>query len=303
MNRREKNLIRSKRFIPAAMNKWVKWLLKLCLTVLALYLLSKKIEWNVVKQIIEDANYLLLIVALLLYILSKIVSAFRLNCLQRQIGVRLSERENTTLYFIGMFYNLFLPGGIGGDGYKGVWIKRRFQVGTKEVVSALFLDRFFGLCALFLLLFTGLYFTDLFANTPTTYYWIVTILFVLVLPVTYIVVRLFFSQFLRVFWPVVGMSLLVQAIQIVEALVIIFAIGLSGKIMNYLVLFLASSVAAVLPISVGGVGVRELTFVYGNEYLSIEKNQAVAFSLIFFLITAISSLSGSFLRMRDSNKD
>lgn len=284
------------------MKNWAKWLLKLCLTGLALYLLSKKIDWKAIQAIVAKSNFLLLFVALILYILSKVVSAIRLNGLQKQIPIQLSELRNTKLYFIGMFYNLFLPGGIGGDGYKAVWLKRQFNQPTKKIVAALFLDRFFGLAALFLLLFGGLFATSIFQNLPQWAPYLVAALLFLVVPVTYAVVHFVFPTFKLAFWKTLGLSIITQGIQILEAIVIILAIGLSGKIINYLVLFLASSIAAVLPISVGGVGVRELTFVYGNGLLQIEKNQAVAFSLIFFVLTAISSLIGAFLSMEKKEK-
>ena len=282
------------------MNKWLKWFIKLALSVIAIVIISKKIEWSAVKQVVLNSNYLLLLVALVLYICSKVVSAIRLNQLQSQIPIELSEKKNTKLYFIGMFYNLFLPGGIGGDGYKAVWLRKNFSVPTKDIVSALFLDRFLGLAALFLLLFAGVWFTNLFTTLPAMYLWLSILLLVFVLPVTYFVVQQFFSRFVNVFWTTIGLSLLVQLIQIAEAVVLILAIGLSGKVINYIVLFLASSIAAVLPISIGGVGVRELTFIYGNELLNIEKNQAVAFSLLFFIVMAFSSFIGAFLRMENN---
>ena len=62
---------------------------------------------------------------------------------------------------------------------------------------------------------------------------------------------------------------------------------------DYLTLFLVSSVVAVLPISIGGVGVRELTFLYGFGLLGSDANSGVLFSFLFFLITALSSLAGT----------
>jgi uncharacterized membrane protein YbhN (UPF0104 family) len=61
-----------------------------------------------------------------------------------------------------------------------------------------------------------------------------------------------------------------------------------------MILFLLSSVVAVLPFTIGGIGARELVFIFGADYLLIDKNTAVAFSILFFIITAVSSLSGIF---------
>lgn len=278
--------------------KLLTWCFKVALTALAIWLLSKKISWLEVKEIILKANFLWLFFAFLLYIISKLLSAFRLNILQKQISIQLPDVENVKLYFIGMFYNLFLPGGIGGDGYKAVYLKDRFQQKTKTIVSALFLDRFYGLAALFILLFTTLFCTSIFEALPSVVFYISIALFVLVLPVTYGVIYVFFKHFLAPFWRVIFYSLCVQLVQVLSALSIIKSIGLEGNVLNYIALFLASSIASVLPISVGGVGVRELTFVYGNELLAIQKDDAVAFSLLFFVITALSSLMGAFITMK-----
>jgi uncharacterized membrane protein YbhN (UPF0104 family) len=56
-------------------------------------------------------------------------------------------------------------------------------------------------------------------------------------------------------------------------------------------------VVAVLPFTVGGVGARELVMIMGYTYLPINPNSAVAFSLLFFLITALSSFLGAFLQV------
>jgi uncharacterized membrane protein YbhN (UPF0104 family) len=49
-----------------------------------------------------------------------------------------------------------------------------------------------------------------------------------------------------------------------------------------------------LPISIGGVGVREAVFIYGLGALGLPSESGVAFGVIFFLITAVSSFFGLF---------
>ncbi len=279
-----------------------KWLLKLGLTVLALWLLSRKIEWSEVTEVLKTVNLFWLLIALGLYVLSKVISAVRLNQIQKQIPIEFDDKKNIKLYFIGMFYNLFLPGGIGGDGYKGFYLKRHFQQPLKKIISALFLDRFYGLAALFLLLFSGLLISQELQEIGHIWHIIAIILLILVLPVTWLIIRVFFKDFLPPFTRVISLSLLVQVVQLICAWCILQALGVTDQLINYLSLFLASSIAAVLPISIGGVGVRELVFVYGQDYFNIGKNEAVAFSLLFFVVSAISSFFGAFLSMDKNDK-
>ncbi len=60
------------------------------------------------------------------------------------------------------------------------------------------------------------------------------------------------------------------------------SLGVSENLIAYMALFLISSVVAVLPFTIGGVGARELVFVLGHQWFGIEQNTAVAFSLLFF---------------------
>jgi len=86
----------------------------------------------------------------------------------------------------------------------------------------------------------------------------------------------------------------VQFSQVICAYFILNSLGVDQSYVDYILLFLVSSIVAVIPFTIGGVGARELVFVYAGEWLNINIESAVAFSLIFFLITAFSSLIGVF---------
>jgi uncharacterized membrane protein YbhN (UPF0104 family) len=60
----------------------------------------------------------------------------------------------------------------------------------------------------------------------------------------------------------------------------------------FLAVFLISSIAAALPLSFGGIGVREITFFYCLRLLKLDPTYGVAASSSFFLITMASSLLG-----------
>ncbi len=198
-----------------------------------------------------------------------------------------------------MFYNLFLPGGIGGDGYKVYLIKKYFKTeGIKKIVTAAFLDRISGLIALVflclpLLMLTSIYllFSDPGINLG---------MFVLIgiyYPIVILINRKIFKSFKKAFPATDFQSLLVQVSQLLCAFLILRGLGVHSFEFDYLELFLISSVAAVLPLTIGGVGIRELVFIYGYKYLVVDKNLAIAFTLTFFLITAISSLTGIVLNV------
>ena len=84
-----------------------------------------------------------------------------------------------------------------------------------------------------------------------------------------------------------------QLAQLICAWFILKSLGVTENFLAYQLVFLLSSIVAVLPLTIGGVGARELVFVYAHTYAGIEEATAVAFSLIFFLISAMISLIGS----------
>jgi len=270
---------------------YLKLLLKLSLTALAIYIVIRRIDFQETKRIFLQANFFWLLVALVFFNLSKILSAFRLHVYFRSIGLLLDKKYNLRLYYLGMFYNLFLPGGIGGDGYKVYLLNRQFKTSLKDLISATLLDRISGLVALVFLAF----FLGCFLDLSSFWTWVIWGLIGGVLisyPAYYISYRLLFKKFLKVFHQTNFWSLGVQGLQLICAWFILRALGVDTLFLEYQVVFLLSSVVAVLPFTIGGVGARELVFVFSAAYLSIDTSTAVAFSILFFLITAVSSFVG-----------
>ena len=93
------------------------------------------------------------IACILIFNLSKFFCAIRLNKFFKQDGVFISEKESLKLYYKGMFYNIMLPGGIGGDGYKGYYLHNTLQVPVKNLVRPILWDRITGAVSIVILIF------------------------------------------------------------------------------------------------------------------------------------------------------
>ncbi|WP_439488920.1 lysylphosphatidylglycerol synthase transmembrane domain-containing protein [Algoriphagus sp.] len=269
--------------------------LKVVLTGLALYLVFRKIDTAQLWQITKTIHWIWLIPAILTFALSKLFTAFRLNLYFKNIQLFISEKLNIKLYLIGMFYNLFLPGGIGGDGYKVYLLNKHYQTPVKPLIQASLLDRLGGLVAIVFLLLVLVLPADLLLPYGSSVSWdlLIGIAALLVFPVFWLMQKLMFKAFLPSFWKANGWSMAGQLTQLVCAWFILKSLGVTENFLAYQLVFLLSSIVAVLPLTIGGVGARELVFVYAHTYAGIDEAIAVAFSLIFFLITAAVSLIGS----------
>jgi len=104
--------------------------------------------------------------------------------------------------------------------------------------------------------------------------------------------KLFFATTLPVFWKSFGYSALVQLAQLICVVFILKALSISADAIEYLFVFLVSSIVSVIPLTIGGIGSREVTFLYGAEWLGLDASTSIGISFTFFLITALTSLVG-----------
>jgi uncharacterized membrane protein YbhN (UPF0104 family) len=282
------------------LKKWGKLGLQLLIASLAIYFVAQKIDLVDFKDLVLSANPLGLLLAFLAFNASKVLSAFRLNYFFRALKLELSEKYNLKLYYLGMLYNQFLPGGIGGDGYKVYLLHKLYQTPVKGLIAATLLDRISGVVALgFLALALAFLGTGRVVMGDLAF--LLWLGLILAYPLFYLLVKYVFPTYKSVINITNLQALGVQALQLICAYCILRAIGVEESYVDYLTLFLVTSVAASLPISLpGGIGIREAIFAFGYSYFLIDQTAAVALATLFFLISLLSALAGlAFLHLKE----
>lgn len=277
------------------LRKWLTLLLKIAVTLLCLWYVSRKIDFKAAGEALKTANWFYLFLALLLFILSKLLSAFRLNLYFKNINIHLPALDNIRLYWLGMFYNLFLPGSISGDAYKVIILTRKYKVPYKKTTAAVLLDRFSGLLGLGLLL--AVYGTIVLDNA--LYSSVLIVGAILAVGLLFFVTKRYFKDFIPSFFSTLFLGLAVQAAQVVCAYLIMAALGIPGHVTEYIFIFLVSSVASVLPLTVGGLGIREVVFLEGAKYFGLTGSVSVIISLLFYVITLVTSAFGLLYVFKD----
>ncbi|MBB1283828.1 flippase-like domain-containing protein [Flavisolibacter sp. BT320] len=284
-------------------SKWKKplqLLIKIVVTVLCFWYISRKIDFAEAFRALQSANWTLLFLSVVAYVLSKIVSAFRLNIYFSNINLQLPSWQNIKLYWLGMFYNLFLPGSISGDAYKVVLLNRRLNASYKKTSAAVLLDRLSGLLGLGILL-SG-YGIVVFDN------WLFDAVLIAgtfaAVAIFYFVIKNFFRDFLPGFWPTLFGGLLVQAIQVGGIYLILFALNISLHHQEWIFIFLSASVISVLPLSLGGgLGTREVVFAEGATYFHLDPHLGVIISLLFYLSSVAGAVWGAWFVFHDPLKE
>jgi glycosyltransferase 2 family protein len=258
-----------------------------------------KIDVDETKMLLLNTKWEWLMFAFILFNASKWLSALRLQLFFSSVKLNLNSLYNLKLYYIGMFYNLFLPGAIGGDGYKVYLLSKKYQTNIRLLINASLIDRISGMVAL---LFLAGILLSMNTNNLKERYLVTGIIACIFFsfPGYYVLNRTLFKTFLPAFWQTSRYSIGVQLFQLASASCILLSLSTESHLFNYLTLFLISSVVAILPLTIGGIGAREMVFIAGAEFMLIDTPTAISFSLMFFLITAVSSFIGVFLSSHDS---
>ncbi|HHE06126.1 MAG TPA: flippase-like domain-containing protein, partial [Epsilonproteobacteria bacterium] len=196
--------------------------IKVLLSAAAIYLVLQKIDFTKTKDIFSTINYFWLTLGFIAFTLSRIIGAIRLNLYFSQIGLHLPAILNLKLYYLGMFYNLFLPGGIGGDGYKIYFLHKYYHTKKLLLLKATLLDRISGLFALIFLACIFLStssFTEVLDIGPL----LCIIASLLVIPASYLFALLTSKTFMPIFTLSSLYALVLQALQGLTTLFILYA--------------------------------------------------------------------------------
>jgi glycosyltransferase 2 family protein len=274
-------------------NKWIRWgtyAIKITLSVSAVYYLVNLAGNQSVWQAILMFGWSSFILCTALYLLSQLVSTIRLGVFFKLNGTNISLVHNFKLYLIGMSYNFFLPGGIGGDGYKYMVLKRQYDADGKATFGALLMERICGLLTIMILLCcVASYWHYL---SWFNYYFVFLAIPIYILG--YWGCARFFPALVSGYHRAMLLSVLVQGIQILAISFIAWRLHVyhTAPIVG---IFLASTLATVVPIFLGGVGARELVFASFASSIGESSATLISIAIVFSVCTVFSAVPGLFL--------
>jgi glycosyltransferase 2 family protein len=273
------------------MKKLVFVVIRVLIAVVAMYFALRKINWQELNQFEWSSALLWLLPAVLLFNISQFISAYRLLRFYKVYLPEITYPFNVRLYYKGMFYNLFLPGGIGGDAYKVIALKNE-NTSYRQLAAATLLDRITGLIVLLLIISVLSYLVPL-QGVFDNFFAVLPILTFIGIPIYWLATYRYFRLINKIL-PLAGvLSSVIQGFQVLSFCCILYAFNITiDSFPEYAFLFFVSSVISALPFSIGGIGTRELAIATGAAYFHFSSAKLVSASLIFFLLTAISALIG-----------
>ena len=271
---------------------------QIMVTVFFIYYTLSKIGLHKILEVVKNADLLFILFASIMYFLSQIISSERLWFILKENNLIISSKENIKLYMVGIFYNFFIPGGVGGDAYKGVLMNKKFQWSLKKIYKLLILDRLigFGVIICLILVFSG-FILDL--KFISEFKFVLAPLYTLLFFVGKVLVQKIFDNeivYTRSFF----ISHIIQILQFGSIVLILFSLGVTNNYFTFLYIFLISSVLSIF--SFGGIGIREYVFFTLASNTAVSPDIATSVGLIFTFSALISSVPGLFFLIKIKSK-
>jgi glycosyltransferase 2 family protein len=297
------------------------FLLKLLVSAGLIAYFVSKIQIDRILETFAAARLSYIAVALGVYLMTQVVSAFRWATLLRPLGIRTPFRDLVQYYLIGMFFNLFAPSTVGGDVSRVYYlVKDQDAAATGRAVTtvpaaiSVLMDRTIGMIVLVWLGAAGLLLFPGYAVPQT----IRSVTFALA---GGLLLGALLVPVLRVFLPEGGHPLMVKlrlalgsyrqhwralltaavlslAIHLIQAwmhTVMGRALGLELPFSFSLIVYPLVGTFAAIPITLNGLGLREGGYIFLLAVIGIGSEQGIAFGILLFLIVALDSLIGGLL--------
>jgi uncharacterized membrane protein YbhN (UPF0104 family) len=273
---------------------------------LLIYLLVFQVNLGQLWQVVGQARWGYLMVALVLMVTGTALRAVRWQVLLQALDIAVPLWRLVHLYFVGAFFNIFLPTGLGGDAVRVAELAR-FTRRVPETIGATLVERATGLWVLFVLALLALPFSR--TLLPQGWFPVIGIgtlggvvggwvmMATPLIPWLGSRVRLPGQEKLERFYRSVSqlgylalakacvVSLSFDVLLIVFNVLIAYCLGIEQPVGIFLLFTPIISFSLTLPISVGGLGVREQTYVLLFGALGVSAAAATAMSLLNYALT------------------
>ncbi len=289
-------------------------LIKIAVSVFLIAVLIYKSDINRYIALMKNLSPTYLLVALLLTIFSIILSAYKWRLLVIAQGFSVPLNSLIKSYFVGLFFNNFLPTSIGGDVVRAYDLKKMISNGPAAAASVV-AERVLASFTLGLIVLCGM---ALSIDSLASYKYIavvfVMICFASLFAVVYAhkigsLLQRFNMSIINklkdtadsvsssvkkrpVLVRVLVYSFLFQLMVVLINVFVIKALGLNVPIAFTLLFIPIIFAITMLPISMNGLGVREATYAYFFAQVGLSTEEAVTISICFFLIVTLVSLIG-----------
>lgn len=302
------------------MKKIFSLILRIGISAILLFILFQKIDLKETFKIIASLNIYYFMLAALTFALVYFLVFYRWRMLLNAQGLNLPLRRVFSSFSGGIFFSLFLPSTIGGD------IARSVDLGahTKRhnvIIASVLLDRISGFVGLVIVAAVSLIFSHKLISEPSVYLIVFILLLLLAAILLFIfnkgiykwinhsskkggfreTIRHLHSEiyFFRSRRSVLLINLIYSVmIQLCSSVFSYFLLCSLNARINILYIFVLSPVIMIitaLPISIGGLGLRDASSIFFYTKVGVAKDIALGQSLLNFALAVCFGLVGGII--------
>ena len=293
------------------MSRMIKTLIKLFFSSLIIIYLFSQTPIDRVLESLGKVKIDYILIAGFLYLMAQVLSAYKWSLIARPLGFKRKFINMVGYYFMGMFFNLFMLGSIGGD------VVRAYYLGgkSKRIIPAgysIFIERYTGGLALITILSIALLVSFKENTIPAFASWSIIGGTVIIWLITIFIpkILIFFPrikkwgekislQKMKIYWdnrqlirgPIL-ISFLFQTIFIFIIVLVGWGFGIKVPFYHFFIFVPLGDLLSILPITLNGIGLREGCYVFFLHLKGIDTSVALAFSLICLVVVWGVSLLG-----------
>jgi len=297
---------------------------KLLVTLLLCAVIILKVDWTAAGRALVQANWVMLIIIFAWMLLNVVISAVKWKMLLAVHQIKYQFGQLLKYYFTATFLNNFLPSTIGGDAYR---ILKTFSTNGRKTgaVIAIFMERLIGILALSVLGFGGAIIG--FSQTGDDISRLViiggllgiaTTVFgglsgkLLKKPLRQLAHKLLpqiardnigifedYRHQFRVIFMVLLLSFLFQFCLISYRLLLVHSVGATIPMFAMAVVIVVSTIVALIPISINGIGLLDGSFIYLMTHYHVNYEQAFLVMLLIRLLNFPLGLIGGLFYLSD----
>lgn len=294
--------------------------------IIVLIISHPKVDFKNIIIIVSKLDIIYLLPLLILRLLGILLLSLRLKFVLSIKNLNYNPFKLIKLYFLGKFYNQFLPSGYGGDIVRGYLLSRN-QTKKIQAFSAVFVDRLIGLGSqltiCFIVAVFGYKYIEFLGNSSYIF---------IVLPVTFFVFLYLFSirSFVENFGFILNLlkfrglnekikefyytlisfkdnakmliisfinSLFIQFLFYVGYYFLSLSLNMDVNVRYFFIFTPIIFIIAIIPLSISGIGIRESGFIFFFTMVGASANEAFSLSILILTLLLIEGLIGGIINL------
>ena len=299
------------------------FLLKILISSSLIFFIFRSIDFNRILTVLGDIDYRYFLTALIITTVNLIIGAYRWKVILKVGEIDLQFKNILSLYFVGFFFNTFVPGNIGGDILRGYDV-RQVSGKSKESFISVLMDRFIALFSLVLVCLVSCFFSKQVIANKGIFFFILGFFSISSLALIFFLNSNIMRKFgfvLKIFnhrnmdakikeayhhildykgrkdiiVPVFLISVFSHIVLILSIYILSLSISSTVSI-KYFFLFVPIIIfLSMIPITISGLGIREGGFAYFFAIVGMPKESALLISLLLFTLLVLNGLFGGMI--------